>query len=170
MNKPAFYFAAGLLCAALAQPLVQAEEIKIGFVNPIKVMETAPQVEAANKRLEQEFAPKERRIVDAQKEVRQMEERLAKDEAIMSERELNDLRRDIMSKKRDLKRDQDEFREEYNFRRSEELDKLQKQIYKAIETLARDMGYDLVVSDGVIVASERVDITDMVLKRLKDMQ
>jgi outer membrane protein len=99
-----------------------------------------------------------------------MEERLGKDEAIMSEKNLNDLRRDIMAKKRDLKRDQDEFREEYNFRRSEELDKLQKQIYKAIETLAKDMGYDLVVSDGVIVASERVDITDMVLKRLQEMQ
>lgn len=168
LKRPMFYLVAGLLCSVFAA--AQAEDIKIGFVNPVKVMETAPQVEAANKRLEQEFAPKEQRIVGMQKELRQMEERLGKDEAIMSEKDLNDLRRDIMAKKRDLKRDQDEFREEYNFRRSEELDKLQKQIYKAIETLAKDMGYDLVVSDGVIVASERVDITDMVLKRLQEMQ
>lgn len=168
LKRPMFYLVAGLLCGVFAS--AQAQDIKIGFVNPVKVMETAPQVEAANKRLEQEFAPKEQRIVEMQKELRQMEERLGKDEAIMSEKNLNDLRRDIMAKKRDLKRDQDEFREEYNFRRSEELDKLQKQIYKAIETLAKDMGYDLVVSDGVIVASERVDITDMVLKRLQEMQ
>ncbi len=170
LNARTVYFLAGLLCGLLLVGMqARAADIKIGFVNPVKVMELAPQVEDANKRLEREFAPRERRIVDIQKEIRGMEERLAKDEAIMDEKEITRLRREIISKKRDVKRDQDEFREDYNIRRSEELDKLQKKIYKAIESLAKEHGYDLIVSDGVIVASERVDITDMVLKRLQAM-
>ena len=146
---------------------VSAADLKIGVVNPARVLETAPQVEEAEARLKQEFEPRRQQLLNAQENVKRMEERYRKNEAIMSEKQLADLRRDILSKERDVKRDQDEFREDYNIRRSEELDKLQKKIYKAIESLAKRENYDLIISDGVIVASERVDITEKVLAELK---
>lgn len=155
-----------LLCTGLVSS-VQAEELKIGFVNPVKVLEAAPQVQEANLRLEKEFEPRDKRIVATQKEIRRLEENLAKNEAIMGKDEVVELKRDIISKKRDIKREQEEFREDYNIRRSEELDKLQKKIYKTIEALAEEDGYDLIVSDGVIWASKRVDITEKVLVRLR---
>jgi outer membrane protein len=147
-------------------PALAAAELKVGFVNAVKVMESAPQVEKANARLEQEFAPRQRRIVNAQQEVRRLEEKLAKEEATSSETESRNLSRDLMAKKRDLKREQDEFREDYNIRRNEELDKLQKRIVEVIQGLAKEEGYDFILSDGVVWASERVDITDKVLRRL----
>ena len=36
-----------------------------------------------------------------------------------------------------------------------------------IQALAKSEKYDLIVSDGVIFAGERVDITDMILERLR---
>ena len=159
-------FFAALLLLGWSQ-LSAATDLKIGFVNPLKVLEAAPQVQDADLRLKREFEPREQGIVGAQEEIKRMEDRFRKNEAIMSESELGELRRDIIARKRDLKRDQDEFREDYNIRRSEELDRLQKKIYKAIETLAEREGYDLIVSEGVIVASKRVDITDKVLAELK---
>ena len=66
-----------------------------------------------------------------------------------------------------MKRAQDEFREDFNIRRNEEMAKLQKLIQDAITALAQEERYDLVLNDGaVIFASEAVDITDKVLKRL----
>ncbi|MBS0601020.1 MAG: OmpH family outer membrane protein, partial [Proteobacteria bacterium] len=66
-----------------------------------------------------------------------------------------------------VKRAQDEFREDFNIRRNEEMAKLQKLIQDAITALAQEERYDLVLNDGaVIFASEAVDITDKVLKRL----
>lgn len=153
------------LLSVNVQP-IHAEELKIGFVNPVQILDTAPQVEEANKRLEEEFAPREKGIVERQKEIQQLEDQVKKDSEIMSDSQLDSLRKDIVAKKRDIKREQDEFREDYNIRRSEELNKLQKRIYKAIESLAKEENYDLVVSEGVIVASKRVDITEKVLKRL----
>jgi outer membrane protein len=146
---------------------LSAAELKIGVVNPARVLETAPQVEEAEARLKQEFEPRRQQLLNAQEDVKRMEERYRKNEAIMSEKKLTDLRRDILSKEREVKREQDEFREDYNIRRSEELDKLQKKIYRAIESLAKRENYDLIISDGVIVASDRVDITDKVLAELK---
>jgi outer membrane protein len=159
------YLAIGLFYGVLSFPVTA--EMKIGFVNAIKVMESAPQVERANSRLEKEFAPRQREIVNAQQDIKKIEERLAKDGAIMSETESNKLNRDLRDKKRELKRQQEEYREDYNIRRSEELDKLQKKIIEVIQVLAKEESYDFVLSDGGVVwASERVDITDKVLKRL----
>jgi outer membrane protein len=76
------------------------------------------------------------------------------------------LNRDIISKKRELKRQQDEFREDYNIRRNEELDKLQKRIIEIIQSVAREEAYDFILSDGVVWASKKVDITDKILMRL----
>lgn len=142
-------------------------ELKIGFVNALQLMESAPQVEQANKRLEQEFAPKQQNVVRSQQEVRRLEEQLSKNGAIMSEAESRNLSRDVIAKKRDLKRLQDEFREDYNIRRNEELDKLQKRIIEVIQTVARQEGYDFILSDGVVFASQRVDITSRILGLLR---
>lgn len=157
------YLAVALLCLSTT---ATAADIKIGFVNPVKVMDSAKQVESANSRLEQEFAPRQRRIVSAQQEIKKLEERLSRDGAIMSEDEQRRISRDVLSMKRDLKREQDEFREDYNLRRNEELDKLQKKIIEVIQDVAREEAYDFILSDGVVWASERVDITDQVLRRL----
>jgi len=152
--------------SSLFSPTVFAE-VKIGFVNSIQVMEAAPQVEAANKRLEQEFAPRHQDIEKQQRAIKSLEEQLAKDAAIMKESESRKLEYDIVSKKRDLKRQQEEFREDYNIRRNEELDKLQKEIIKIIQSVAKEDAYDLILNiEGVIWASEKVDITSRVLKRL----
>lgn len=165
MNKRFIYLGMMLLCS-LYVGHVTAKELKIGFVNAVKVMEQAPQVSAANARLEREFEPRQREIANGQREIKGLEDKLAKDGAIMSEVQSRDMSRDIINKKRDLKRQQDEFREDYNIRRSEELDKLQKQIIEVIQAVAKEQSYDLILSDGVVWASDSIDMTDQVLKRL----
>jgi len=165
LSKRYIYFGIILLCS-LCAATVTAKELKIGFVNAVKVMEQAPQVSAANTRLEREFEPRQREIANGQREIKASEDKLNKDGAIMSEAQSRDLSRDIINKKRDLKRQQDEFREDYNIRRSEELDKLQKQIIEVIQAVAKEQSYDLILSDGVVWASDSIDMTDQVLKRL----
>ncbi|ALG69525.2 OmpH family outer membrane protein [Beggiatoa leptomitoformis] len=160
-----FYLITGLLCSLISSSAFA--ELKIGFVNAVRVMESAPQVADANKRLEAEFATRQKKLQGSQQELRRLEDRLAKDGAIMSEAENRDLQRDIAAKRRDLRREQDEFREDYNIRRSEELDKLQKRIVEVVQTIAREEAYDFILSDGVVWASGKVDITEKVLGNLK---
>ena len=86
----------------------------------------------------------------------------------MSESKRSKLEREIISKRRDLKRSQEEFRDDLNIRRNEVLAKLQKDMYKAVVTLAKDQNFDLILSQGVVYASDKADITDSVLKKLKE--
>ncbi|HHG90699.1 MAG TPA: OmpH family outer membrane protein [Devosia sp.] len=161
-----YVFAAVVLL--LCQP-VWAEEIKIGFVNVARVLQQAPQAEKAKKRLEREFAPRDKRLVAMQKELQKLEEKLARDAAVMSDSERRKLEREILAKQRELKRAREEFREDFNLRRNEELGKLQRQVFEAIKSLAKEESYDLLLTDGVVYASDKVDVTAKILKRLQDL-
>ena len=147
---------------------VAAEEAyKLGAVNAIRVLEQSPQADNARKMIEKEFAPRDKQLVAEQKKIKQLEDKLNKDGAIMSEGERAKLERDIISKKRDLKRSQDEFREDLNFRRNEEFAKIQKKIVVAIQQVAKDNNFDVILGEGVVFASPKVDISGMVIDYLK---
>jgi len=156
------FFAAALLAGSAS-----AADYKIGVVNAVRVLEAAPQADVARKKLEKEFAARDRELVAAQKSLKGLEDRMVKDGAIMSETERTRLERDIVNKRRELKRDQDEFREDVNFRRNEEFGKIQRDIVVAIREVAKNQKYDLVLGEGVIFASKAVDITQKVIDHLK---
>jgi outer membrane protein len=154
-----------LMCLAAVH--ASAADYKVGFVDAGKVLEEAPQAEDARARLEKEFAPRDRELVKGQKEIREVEDKLVRDGAVMSESERTRLERELRASKRDLKRQQDEFRDDLNLRRNEELQKLQRQVFEAIQALAKQEKYDLILGDGVIFANSRVDITPKIIDYLK---
>ncbi len=155
----------GMLLAAN----VSYAELKIGFVNIPAVLEKAPQAEKAKKRLELEFSPRDKQLVAQQKEIQLKEEKMNRDGSVMGESERANLEKDIINKKRDAKRSQQEFSEDFNARRNEELGKLQRRIVEAIRSIAKDQKYDLLLTDGVIYASEQIDVTNQVQQKLATM-
>jgi outer membrane protein len=144
-----------------------AADYKIGVVDAAKILEAAPQAETARKKLEKEFATRDRNLVALQKDLKGLEDRFTKDGAIMSEAERARLEREIVNKRRELKRDTTEFQEDVNFRRNEEMGKIQIKIKEAIDALAKEQSFDMVFGTGVVFFSGKVDITDAVIERLK---
>jgi outer membrane protein len=159
-----------LLCLTFSVTNAFGADLKVGFVNAARVLEEAPQAEQARKELEKEFAPRDSKLVAENEEVRKLEEQLTRDGAVMSDAEQRKLERDIVSRKRDLKRDQDEFREDLNIRRNEAFERLRRRVFEVIVKIAKDEKFDLILSEGVVFASERIDITDSVLSALKAEQ
>ncbi len=146
---------------------VSAKELKVGVVDIARVLEQSPQAAVARKKLQDEFAPREKKLIAEQKNIRKLEEQMARDGAIMSASEHTKLERELVSKKRDAKRNQDEFREDLNFKRSEILENLQRKLITTIQKHAKDNGYDVLLAEGVIYASDSVNITDEILAKLK---
>ena len=156
----------GLAALGVAAAPLQADT-KVGVVNTVQLMEEAPQAKDAQSKIETEFAPREKELVALQKSIRKLEDRLSRDGAVMSEKENSKLEREILSQRRELKRTQDEFRDDLNIRKNEVLSKLQRQMYEATVSLAKEKNYDVILGQGVVYSSKNVDITDMVLDKLK---
>jgi outer membrane protein len=142
-------------------------ETRIGVVNTIKLMSEAPLAKSAQKEIEKDFGPREKKLVAFKKKIRSLEEKLTRDGAIMSEDEGKKLERQIISKRREFKRLNDEFQEDLNIRKNEILSKLQTQINDALRALAKEKKFDIILGHDVLFASPNVDITDQVLEKLK---
>jgi len=148
---------------------VALAEIKIGVVNIPLLMANAPQAADAKKRLEKEFSPKDKQLVAQQKGIKKLEERLSRDGLTMTETKKRDLEREIIAKRRDIQRAQQEFKEDFSIRRNEELGKMQNRILEAVKALAEEGDYDILLTEGVIHASKKVDVTDQVQAKLAKM-
>ena len=153
-----------LLSAVVAAPAT-AQQLRVGYVDMKQVLDNAPQVLAGREKLDLEFRPRNETIEFQERQVQAMEDRLemgdlSDDARTRMERELREMRRNVNRQKEDL-------RDELSFRRTEEVQKLEDQINQAVQQIARDNGYDLILSSPVIYADESLDITQTVLERLR---
>ena len=141
-------------------------DLKVGFVEVQKILQEAPQTIEINKKLEKEFNVRSDKLKTDIKTLNDRQTAFNKDSLAMKDSEkeskvkgLDQLRIDIQRKDRELK-------EDFNIRKNEELAALQDQVNKAVTSVAKAEGYDLVVYNGVAYANEKIDITDKILKSL----
>jgi outer membrane protein len=157
-----------LMLAVSLFPGMAAAELKIGFVDIAKLSESAPQIIAAQGKIDAEFSSREKELVELQRKLAKMEEGLTTEGAVMSESERTTREREILSKRRELKRSQDEFRDDLNIRKNEMLRTVNKEIGNVINAFAKDEKFDLILAQGVMYAGDKVDITERILKRLAE--
>ncbi len=155
-----------LISLALTSSIAFAE-LKIGVVNVPQVLAEAPQAEKARKDMEREFSPRKNRLQASANEIQKLKEELNRDAAVMGEAERKKLENQIIKKTRDANRTEEELREDLNIRRNEIFGKLQKEVFEAIRELAQEGKYDLILTDGVVYASDAVDVTARILEKLK---
>ena len=154
------------IVCAFALP-ASAQQLKIGVVNIPVLMERSPQTKAAMDALQEEFAPRQREFLAKQKEFEEMTAKVQKDVAVMGETERRNAEKNLRDLQREVARLQTEFREDLNLRQNEELGLLQRSLLKEVQDYAAQEGYDLVVGDGVLFASNAVNITEEVLRAVE---
>lgn len=156
--------AAALSGLALA---AAAADLKIGFVNTERVFREAAPAKRAQQKLEKEFAARNAEIAKMEKQGRDMQAELERDNVTMTEPVRRDKERQLADVSRNFQRMQREIREDLNLRRNEELASVQEQATRVINKIAEQDKYDLIIQEAVF-ASGKIDITDKVIKALSD--
>jgi outer membrane protein len=142
-----------------------AQQLRIGYLDMKQVLDRAPQVMAGRDQLDLEFRPRNDAIEFQERQVQTMEDRLqqgdiAEDARLRLDRDLREMRRNVNRQKEDL-------RDELSFRRTEEVQKLEDQINQAVQVIARENGYDLILSSPVVYADSSLDVTQLILDQLR---
>ncbi|WP_296896453.1 OmpH family outer membrane protein [Thiohalocapsa sp.] len=149
-------------------PSAIAQDLKIAVIDPNRIVEESPQYEEARQTLSTEVAEREADLLDQQESLDRLNEKLDRDGALMSEEELKRLQNDIRARKRRLRYAKAELQEDFALRQSELRTKLVKQVEEVVRRIAKEQDIDLIVSEGVVYFSERIDISADVVERLKE--
>jgi outer membrane protein len=165
MRKIRGLLLSGLLVGSTSAAL--AANYSFAVVDPNRVVEQSPQYDAARKALQQEVADREKKLAVQQKDIDELQKKLERDAGLMSADEVTRLQNDIRNRDRKLKFAQAEFREDIALRQNELRTKLGQQVREVVEEVAKEKNIDLVISEGVVYSSKRIDISDQVVERLK---
>lgn len=161
----------------MAAPEVQAQDMKIGFVEPRAVLERMPEMRAVQQRLQNfaerkqnELVQKEREL-ETERELLQQKVGVISDQARQSEDErLNALETEFMQMQQEAQREMQE-------QRAKLMSPLLEQIQQAINQVASSKGLDYVLNtttstgDVIILYAspemrDEYDITDEVMTEL----
>ncbi len=141
---------------------------KIGFVNTARVLKEAPQARKVEERLKAEFGPREEQLKEKRDEILALEDTLKSDSTTSSTLRRK-LEREIRLKVSQLKFLEQEFREDQNLRRNDQIRKLQKVISNVLKMQGDSGGFDLILTEGVSYVSDQIDITTQTIEMLKEL-
>ncbi len=142
-------------------------ELKIAVVNIPKLVAEAPQAQAARKRMDQQFAARRTQLEALQKQLVADADKLKRDATVMTPDARAKAEDALRIKQRDFARRQDEYNEDVGRAARDEENKMRVTIGKVIEQVVKQGQYDLVLSEGILHASDRINITAQVLEQLK---
>ncbi len=144
-----------------------AADVKIAVIDPNRIVEESPQYEEAREMLSTEVKEREAELLQQQEDLDRLNERQDRDGALMSEDELKRLQNDIRARKRRLRYAKAELQEDFALRQTELRTRLVKQVEEVVRQLAKEQEIDVILSEGLVYFSPRVDISGDVVERLK---
>jgi outer membrane protein len=156
----------GVSTCASAADAGRPFESHVVVVNIERVLGTSAPALEANRRIADEFNPRDRELEQQGLRVRQMSLKLEQDTPHLSERERVMRSRDIEDLERTLARKRAQFREDLAERQSRARAAVASRVYEVIKTLPHEQQVDLVLINTVW-HSQRVDVTDKVIRMLE---
>lgn len=146
---------------------VSTEGIKIGVVNTEKILRESLFALQTQKRIEQEFIPRDDEIKKMMAEARILQDKLEKNGATIELDERQNMERNLANLSRKYQRAQKQLREDFSARQNEEYSIILDRINNVISKLAEAEKIDLILQlQDSVYRSQRIDITDKIIKLL----
>jgi outer membrane protein len=152
-----------------AAGMATAADVKVAVVDVARLQQEVPQIGKLRARISAAFASRERTLADQQEQIERLEAKLAEDQERMSITEGKSLQRDIRSRKLRLENAREELESDRRLRLNEEMDRLRRILAEVIAEVAKAEDLDIVLESGVTWASQRANITDKVLARMREL-
>jgi len=155
-----------LLLGALAiGAQAQAEDFRVGFVNTDRIFREANSAKAAQIKLEQEFARREKELNDLGAGLKAGSEKFEREAPTLTESQRSQRQKALIDQDREFQRKRREFQEDLNARKNEELQSVLERANRVVKQVAEAEKYDLILQEAVYI-NPKHDITDKVIRAL----
>jgi outer membrane protein len=144
---------------------VRAEDFRVGFVNTDRIFREANTAKAAQAKLEQEFARREKELNELGSGLKAASERFEREAPTLSEMQRAQRQKALIDQDREFQRKRREFQEDLNARKNEELQQVLDRANRVVRQVAEQEKYDLILQEAVYI-NPKHDITDKVIKAL----
>ncbi len=145
-----------------------ADGTKIGVVDLQRIMQIAPQMKVIQEKLEKDFRPRRDKLVAMEDELKKDMQRFKRDNTVLSPDQKKDLEKKIVMSQQTFEREGQQYQQELSTAHNEAMEDLYARIRKAIDGVAKEEKYDVVLQkDAAPYSAAQLDVTDKVLKNIQ---
>jgi outer membrane protein len=160
---PALLLSASMSAFAVDAPAMPAAP-KIGIFDMQQMMQTSPLVDQLNKKLQDQFKPRQDKIAAAQKNLGDEINKLNDSNSKMTIEQRNQLKDKVVSDRAAYEAMAKSYQDDLSKSQNEAMQKLMTQLTSAVGDVAQKDGYTLVVQKGAVLYSQpQFDVTKQVL-------
>lgn len=141
-------------------------EAKIAVVNIAKIISDSPQAKEARSAMDAAFANRRKTLEAEQNKLREEAEKIKRDADVVSEDEAKRMREQWLQRQKAHVEKMSQYNQDVQAKEKAELEKLRDSIVQIVERVAKNRGYDLVLSDGIVYAADAVNLTDTILAEM----
>ncbi|MCX7116164.1 MAG: OmpH family outer membrane protein [Gammaproteobacteria bacterium] len=145
-----------------------ADGTKIGVVDLQRIMQIAPQMKVIQEKLEKDFRPRRDKLVAMEDDLKKDMQRFKRDNTVLSADQKKDLEKKIVMSQQTFEREGQQYQQELSTAHNEAMEDLYARIRKAIDGVAKEEKYDVVLQkDAAPYSAAQLDVTDKVLKNIQ---
>ena len=148
---------------------INANSIKIGYIDVEKVINNLSQYQQENNALIQQFEPKKQQLLDLFKHIELLKKNLNNVEANVSnetyQKELEKIRELEIS----FQTDTELWQQQLNQEKRESLQKIETMINLVIEKFATSENYDLILYQNAAFVSDQINITNQIISQIEEL-
>ena len=156
-----------LFLLALLVTSINAQSIKIGYIDVEEVINSLPQYQHDNDSLIQQFEPKKQQLLDLFKHIELLKKNLNNvDRSINNEnyqKEFDNIRELEAS----FQKETELWQQQLNQKKYESLQKIETMINLTIEEFAISENYDLILYQNAAFVSDQVNITNQIISKIE---
>ncbi len=141
---------------------------KIGILDMQQVMKESPQVAALNKQLQDQFKPRQEKIVAAQKSMQSEIEKFKKDSSVMNNADKTKLEEKINTEQMAIAKMGQSFQQDLSKAQGESMQKFMGNLQTAVDSVAKQGKYSVIVNRAAVPYFDpSLNVTQQVLDAMK---
>ena len=146
---------------------LQAQPLKIGYINIDHLVSSSPQFIQANQVVIKAFQPQERQLLALSKQIQLSADTFNKNSKKLTQVERKTEIKKIANLEYQLKQQAQTLKKQLKLKNEQELSKIQDLINRVIKQVAKDQNFDLILYQEVAYASKKINITPIISQKLR---
>ena len=146
---------------------LQAQSLKIGYINIDHLVSSSPQFIQANQVVIKAFQPQEKQLLALSKRIQLSADTFNKNSKTLTQVERKIEIKKIANLEYQLKQQAQTLKKQLKLKNEQELSKIQDLINRVIKQVAKDQNFDLILYQEVAYASKKINITPIISQKLR---
>ncbi len=156
-----------LFLLALLVTSINAQSIKIGYIDVEEVINRSSQYQHENDSLIQKFEPKKQQLLDLFEHIELLKKNLIDVDSSIDNENYKKKLDNIRELEASFQKETELWQQQLNQKKYESLQKIETMINKAIQEFAISENYDLILYQNAAFVSDQVNITNQIISKIE---